>query len=74
MLFFLLFFKYTHTKIPLLKVMQTLRYTRTPTHNCALSLIRPGHLLESPVTADGCCVSRLALSKPEIPQCDPTAY
>lgn len=48
--------------------------TRTHMQDSALSLIKPGHLLESPVTTDGCCVSRPAPGEPEIPQCDPTAY
>lgn len=35
--------------------------------NTALSLIKPGHLLESPVTADGCCLSRLAQASQKPP-------
>lgn len=74
----------THTNIPSLQVAgpnsgvrahtHTQARTRTHMQDSALSLIKPGHLLESPVTTDGCCVSRPAPGEPEIPQCDPTAY
>ena len=69
-------FPYSKSRKHWSKLRCTHTHTHTQTHmqDSALSLIKPGHLLESPVTTDGCCVSRPAPGEPEIPQCDPTAY
>lgn len=60
--------------------MQTLRraqvYADVQMHiqASAFPLIKPAHLLESSITAEGGYVSTLAPREPEFPWSDPTAY
>lgn len=60
--------------------MQTLRRAQVDAHiqmhiqASAFPLIKPAHLLEPSITAEGGCVSTSAPHEPEFPQSDPTAY